>query len=37
MFYFMVVMTSVCVLNLLIMFFIVCKLFKEVVGELGEE
>ena len=37
MFYFMVVMTLVCVLNLLIMFLIVCKLFKEVIGEVGEE
>ena len=35
MFYFMVVMTSICVLNIFIMFFIVCMLFKEVIGEIG--
>ena len=35
MFYFMIVMTLVCILNLLIMFFIVCKLLKEVIGEVG--
>jgi len=35
--YFMTVMILVCILNILIMFFIVCKLLKEVIGEVGEE
>lgn len=35
MFYFMVVMTSICVLNIFIMLFIVCMLLKEIIGEIG--
>lgn len=35
MFYFMIAMTSICVLNIFIMLFIVCMLFKDIIGDIG--
>lgn len=37
MFYFMAVMTFICVINIFIMLFIVCMLFKEIIGEIGDK
>lgn len=37
MFYFMVAMTSICVINIFIMLFIMCMLIKEVFGEVGDK
>lgn len=37
MFYFMVVMTFICVLNIFIMFFIVWKIYKEVLDMTGDK
>ena len=37
MFYFMAVMTFICVINIFIMLFVVCRLLKEIIGTAGDE